>query len=114
MKNLLLRAALQQAWDASPTLPPIMFDSEEADALIAAIISQSRKGGLGWDADGLCDDHNRFGCRECAIIATTAGVSVPLIDRPCRAGCNNPKCCPVKCCHPLPAPDADRLGGAAV
>jgi hypothetical protein len=27
----------------------------------------------------------------------------PLIDRPCRDGCNNPACCPTKCCHPLPS-----------
>lgn len=66
-KSFRLRDALQQAWDASPTLPPIMFDRDEADALISAIMVQYEKGGLGWDADGLCDDHNRFGCKECAL-----------------------------------------------
>ncbi len=27
--------------------------------------------GLGLDADGLCDDHNRFGCKECALSPTS-------------------------------------------
>lgn len=39
---------------------------------------------------------------------------LPLIDRPCRAGCNNPECCPVKCCHPLPTSETDQLGGVGV
>lgn len=27
---------------------------------------------LGWDADGMCDDHYRFGCPDCAVPATPA------------------------------------------
>ena len=36
-----LRERLQQAWDASATLPPIVFAEHEADALIAAAIAAS-------------------------------------------------------------------------
>jgi hypothetical protein len=69
--------ALQEAWDASPTLPPIIFAVDEANALLAALSPHSPKGGLGWDADGLCDDHNRFGCKECALSQTPPAPSLP-------------------------------------
>lgn len=36
-----LRERLQQAWDASATLPPIVFAEHEADALIAALSPQT-------------------------------------------------------------------------
>jgi hypothetical protein len=36
-----LRERLQQAWDASATLPPILFTEHEADALIAALSPQT-------------------------------------------------------------------------
>jgi predicted DNA-binding transcriptional regulator YafY len=31
------RAALQQAWDAAQSLPPLIFTNSEADALVAAL-----------------------------------------------------------------------------
>lgn len=47
----------------------------------------------------------------------TVGASGPMIDRPCRDGCDNPDCCPVRCCGPLathPASNARQDEGTVV
>lgn len=59
-------------WDAAWKASQDYFASDKVTAEgfrrgLSAMISAMPKATLGWDADGLCDDHNRFGCKECAL-----------------------------------------------
>jgi hypothetical protein len=45
----------------------VLSDQLKIDERTEAVVGEGGK--LGWDEDGMCDDHGRFGCKTCAALS---------------------------------------------